>query len=235
MAATAAAALIVTLSWAAFVRNPGETFHTDVAERQVAVLDDGSRLTLDADSRVKVRMESEQRELSLERGRAKFDVAYDPLRPFVVSIGERKVIATGTAFSVERLGANIRIVLYEGRVAIVAPGLAAVPTELRTPGTALVLPFAGSGSAERDVVDTGRSVGWERGQLDFEREPLSRAVERMNRYARTPIEVVGTGARDVQITGVFDAGETEAFVEGVSAVHGLKVRREQDRIVLEQP
>lgn len=233
MTAAVAATLAITLVWLGFLRNPAESFRTDIGQRQVAMLDDGSRLTLDADSEVTVQMEDERRELSLERGRAKFDVAHDPLRPFVVSIGERRVIATGTAFSVERLARDVRIVLYEGRVAVVAPGVA-VPLELRTPGSALTLPAAGSSPVGPQRVDVGRSLGWEHGQLDFEREPLASAVERMNRYARMPIEIAGAGTRNVQVTGVFDAGETEAFVEGVSTVYHLEVRREPDRIVLEQ-
>lgn len=229
--ALATAAMLAMAVWTGFRSYASDNYATAVGEHKVATLDDGSRLTLDARSSVTVRMADERRELSLERGRAKFDVAYDPLRPFVVTVGDRKVIATGTAFSVERIGVQVRVILYEGHVAIVAPGVEGVPSQLRTPGYALTLPPPGYASASKETVDIARSLNWEQGQLDFQGETLAAAAERINRYAKIPIEIA-PDARDIQVTGVFSAGQTDAFVEGVSHVHGLHVRREAGQIVL---
>jgi transmembrane sensor len=59
-----------------------------------------------------------RRRLWLDSGRAKFSVAKDPLRPFSVAAGDKLVVATGTVFSVERLTGQMRVVLYEGHVAV---------------------------------------------------------------------------------------------------------------------
>src|SRR3546814_18739257 len=83
-------------------------YQTEVGERRVALLDDQSRLSLDADSLVEVDMSDRQRELTLVRGRAKFDVAKDPLRTFTVVAGDKMVVATGTSFSVEMVGKAVR-------------------------------------------------------------------------------------------------------------------------------
>ena len=233
-AACMAAALAIGAIWTGLAYSRPDDFRTKIGVRQVAMLDDGSRLTLDADSEVTVRLKAERRALSLERGRAKFDVAHDPERPFVVSVGDRRVIATGTAFSVERLATEVRIILYEGRVAIIAPGLSNIPSELRVPGSALTLPLAASGRAAAQTVSVAQSLDWEHDQFDFKGEPLGSAVERINRYARTPIRLAGTDIGSLGVTGVFNVGETESFVEGVATFHGLTVRREPGEILLQK-
>src|SRR3546814_20684114 len=82
------------------------------------MLDDDSRLSLDANTRVRVKYSRAGRQLWLEEGRARFEVAKDPLRPFSVAAAGKIVVATGTEFSVELLGRETRVILYEGHVAV---------------------------------------------------------------------------------------------------------------------
>src|SRR3546814_19485198 len=93
-----------------------DAYATHIGERQLAVLDDGSRVSLDAVTKVKVRMKDEARQVELLEGRAKFDVAKDPLRPFTVAAGDKLVVAVGTSFSVELIDGQVRVILYEGQV-----------------------------------------------------------------------------------------------------------------------
>ena len=61
------------------------------------------------------------RKVTLARGEALFDVAKQSARPFVVVIGERKVIAIGTSFLVRREESGApayAVTLVEGRVAV---------------------------------------------------------------------------------------------------------------------
>src|SRR5690606_7958887 len=73
IAATLALALVGV--WA--LKPLPETYETGQGERQIAMLGDGTRLSLDADTRVEVRLRNARRDLTLVRGRAKFDVAHD--------------------------------------------------------------------------------------------------------------------------------------------------------------
>src|SRR3546814_16920388 len=82
------------------------------------MLDDDSRLSLDANTRVRVKYSRAGRQLWLEEGRARFEVAKDPLRPFSVAAAGKIVVATGTEFSVELLGREPPVILYEGHVAV---------------------------------------------------------------------------------------------------------------------
>jgi transmembrane sensor len=79
-------------------------------------------------------------------------------------------------------------------------------------------------------VDVERSLSWEEGQLSFDSEPLASAVERFNRYAREPLAVGDPASANVRVNGVFNAGDTEAFVEGVTALHPVRAVRSGGKI-----
>jgi transmembrane sensor len=244
--AAALAILVVGLSagglW--WVRAP-TIYETGVGERRVAALADGSKISLDAATRVEVRLRRDHRDLRLISGRAKFDVARDPLRPFSVSAADKVVVATGTAFSVELLKRQVRVVLYEGHVAVLArpPQSDAKPQPVRlstrggpadqalSPGQELVSAVDGTVGDLRNT-DPGQSLAWEAGQVVFIDEPLRSAVERVNRYSDQPLTVGDAAAANVLVTGVFTAGDTRAFVEGVTTALPLRAQRRDGKTVL---
>ena len=238
-----AAMLLLVSSGVALLHDPAHLYETGVGERRVAMLEDGSRLSLDAATEVEVQMAGDQRRLTLLSGRAKCDVAKDPLRPFSVTVGNKLVVATGTSFSVELLDDQVRVFLYEGHVEVLERrSLAARPVQVPlrnmktpadqalVPGRELVTPLA-AGTATVGAADLPRSLLWEAGQLSFDNEPLRSAVARMNRYAREPLAVADPATAAIRVNGVFDAGDTEAFVEGVTALNAVRVVREQGKIV----
>jgi transmembrane sensor len=87
-------------------------------------------------------------------------------------------------------------------------------------------------SAQIVAVDPVRTLSWEGGQLVFLDEPLSSAVERVNRYSTDKLAIGDEVAGRVLISGVFTAGDTPAFVEGVTGVFPVKVRDDGGRQVL---
>ena len=205
-----------------------EQFSSGIGERRTVLLDDGSRVSLDASSEVWVRYSTALRTLHLLRGRARFDVAKDPLRPLFVRAADREIVATGTAFSVEIVQKEVRVVLYEGQASVVGPG--PVRTSLSV-GQELIAPISRP-QVHIQPVDATRSSSWESGQLEFVDEPLASAVERVNRYARDRLAVGDTAAGRVRVSGVFTAGDTRAFIEGVTAVSPLRTEERNGEEIL---
>jgi transmembrane sensor len=244
----AALLLFVAAGAGAWMWLTPQTYQTGVGERRVVALNDGSKLSLDADTIVKVAYTRENRRLWLERGRARFDVARNPLRPFSVTAADEVVVATGTAFSVELLQKQVHVVLYEGHVMLldravqgerrtVALGARTLPADqLLAPGRELILPAHTAAQAPPPAIvapaDPVRSLSWEGGQLVFEDESLATVVERMNRYADRPLAIGNAGAADVRVSGVFRAGDTDALVQGLAAAFDVKARRGPAGIVL---
>jgi transmembrane sensor len=217
-----------------------DVYSTDVGERRVVRLEDGSSVSLDAVSQVSVSFTEERRAVTLDHGRAKFDVAKDPLRPFTVTAGSQSVVAVGTSFSVELLRNQLRVLLFEGQVAVVprAAAAAAVKTRRRAPATTQLLPGQelvadlSSGAAAVLPVEAERSLGWEGGRVDFVDMPLADAVERINRYAASPIVIGDAAAGRHLVNGVFDAGDTDSFVKGVTSLYPLFARDVGDKIII---
>ncbi|MEJ1962815.1 MAG: FecR domain-containing protein [Gammaproteobacteria bacterium] len=238
--ALAAALVIVVIGAALWVQHMPRSYETGTGERSVVALSDGSRISLDTKTRVEVHYTSQRRELRLISGRAKFQVAKNSLRPFSVTAADKVVVATGTEFSVELLSKQVHVILYQGRVEVLAerserlqpvrivPQAAASGTAkpadagVLLPGRELIAPLEAT-DAQVSVIDIARSLMWESGQLTFNDEPLAAAVERVNRYIDTPLVVGDAAAADIRISGTFSAGDTASFVEGVTGVFPVRV------------
>jgi len=200
---------------------------TGVGERRIVVLADGSSVSLDASSQVLVEYSGAHGTLHLMKGRAKFVVAKDPRRPFLVHAADREIVATGTEFSVELVQKDVRVILYEGRVSVEGPG----GLHTLSAGQALVA-LISSPKVNIAPDDAGRSLSWESGQLEFVDEPLPAAIERVNRYSRNRISLGDAAAASVHISGVFSAGDTRAFIEGATAVAPLTAAERNGQEVL---
>jgi transmembrane sensor len=246
-AALAASVVIAIVGIFAWIHTQRGIYATDVGERTTLTLQDGSVVTLDARSRIRVQYQENERLIDLEHGQARFDVAKDPTRPFRVRARDQTVIALGTQFNVEIVADNVLVSMIEGHVAITgaesrgwkpapdrsAPGRA---VEQPVPGTAEQAPVielrAGEGlrvggdghAVVVSKIDLDRATAWQSGKLFFDNEPLANAAERVNRYSKLQIEVDPSVA-DVGVSGVFNAGDSNAFIEAISTYFSVQVTR----------
>jgi transmembrane sensor len=83
-----------------------------------APLRDGSLAVVNTDSRLAFDIGERRRTVRMSRGEAWFDVAKDPARPFTVALGDVRVQAVGTAFSVRAFETGVEVVVTEGVVAL---------------------------------------------------------------------------------------------------------------------
>ena len=212
------------------LRPPAEQlFQTAHGEQRVIVLTDGSRVSLDARTEVRVRYTSDIRNLELKHGRASFEVAKDVARPLNVRVGPRIVTALGTVFSVEREARKVVVTLMEGRVAVTTRETPNSLIEMH-PRQELRLTDAGE-VALRSGIDPGQALAWREGKLIFEDEPLREVVARMNNYGATPIVVTGE-ANELRVGGVFRAGDTTAFVDAMISYFPVTVTHQADAVTL---
>ncbi|MBU4434018.1 MAG: FecR domain-containing protein [Alphaproteobacteria bacterium] len=196
----------------------GQTYRTTVGERRVVALADGSTIELNTDSQVRVRLSRERRAITLDRGQALFAVAHDTARPFIVTAGDTAVRAVGTRFEVYRTGTAVRVILAEGQVSV-TQAHAPAATMMRA-GTRLDL--GGKAPARPVAIDVAAATGWTDGRLTFQDTPLAQAVIEANRYSRRKV-VLGPGApADERVSAIFNAGDTTAFVNGVSKLLDLQ-------------
>ena len=226
-AALAVGGLVVMGGSAIFVlRDLGRTYATEVGEQRLTQLEDGSRVRLNTDTKLKVHFDREGRRIELIRGQAFFDVAHDPKRPFVVEAEGAQAHALGTRFDVRRHAAALRVVVLQGEVAVrkgeASPAIVVRPNQAVT--------VSASGVAPPRQIDAQEEAGWTSGRLTFRGVPLRAAVEEVNRYSEQKIVLQAPGdLADETVSGQFEAGDTATFLAALEAVLNLRVVRRSDR------
>jgi transmembrane sensor len=122
---------VVTWQTSTPEQKPSNTFATAIGVQAKHVLDDGSILSMNSNTRVVVHYTKDFRRIRLLQGEAYFDVEKDATRPFEVFAGDRLIRAIGTSFSVYRLADRIEVLVSEGKVelAIVDETLVITPEE----------------------------------------------------------------------------------------------------------
>jgi transmembrane sensor len=211
---------------------------TGIGQQQVRLLQDGTRLVLNTDTRIEVNYDERARRVRLIHGEAWFDVSKRPAWPFIVSVDGQEIRALGTSFIVRHDDTqDLSVTLVEGRVSI-APAARndqAPPQseQILAPGQRLVLSRSQTPTVDRPELT--RITAWERGRVEFEDTPLGDAAKEMNRYSRTHVAVADAEVAQLRIVGVFRAGDSDEFVRIVTAAFGLKADRSGGGIVLSRP
>ncbi len=209
-------------------------YATAIGEQKVATLADGSRVALNADTRLSIHYDDQGRSVELDEGEAMFEVVRDPDLPFRVVAGSRVVTALGTSFIVRRRGDMVVVTLLSGKVRVDKrnmpdPRAPAVATIL-APGERLT---AAPGAPEL-ITQTSleAATAWRRGQVVFDDSSLSAAVAEFNRYGGTPIDLADPRLGSLSISGVFATNDPAEFASAVAALHDLRVERRTDELRL---
>lgn len=214
-------------------------YQTDIGEQRIVELEDHSRIALDAGTTVRVRMARDSRIVELVDGQAQFMVASDPRRPFRVHAGEHTITAVGTSFNVEYLDRRMEVAMVEGKVAVSigAPGsdaagaVSRVPVAGRRTVTDLVageeLRVDADGRTRLDrKADIDAVIAWRQGKIILKDTPLGEAVRRLNRYSRLQVKIGDESLAALRVSGVFESGDTLAFVEALQSYLPVVVYRE---------
>ena len=216
------------------------SYKTDIGERRIVALPDGSRISMDSDTSVRVTYQRTARSITLDRGRSRFDVTHDPNRPFTVTAGQQTVVAIGTSFDVERLQSSVLVTLIQGQVVIkdVQP---VVTQKTIGPAEGSIALKAGeelvvAQNVRPAIVATDLQVAraWESGRLLFRDEPLGDAVARVNRYTSHPVEIDPLIA-SIRVSGVFNAGDVASFVSAVTSYFPVQAVTTDTNNILLQP
>lgn len=223
-----AAAVLALVGGGAFVFRGAHSYATDVGQQRLVRLADGSTVRLDTNSKVEVRFKAGRRDVRLVRGQAMFEVAHDAARPFVVQADGASVTALGTRFDVKHEAGGVRVTLVQGSVEVRARDGAAPQVWRLQPGQAV---STNQPAATPKPVDVAVATSWMSGRLVFRAAPLSTAVAEVNRYNHDQIVLDGPQIAEASISGVFDAGDTETFVDSVAQLHELAVARPEKGVI----
>lgn len=211
----------------------GASYRTGVGGVESVPLSDGSQVTLNTDSEIRVAVTPTERRVTLEKGEAFFEVAKDPRRPFIVSAGHRRVIAVGTKFSVRREGDDVRVVVTEGRVRFEkAGGGLREPVASLAAGAVARSSDEGTLVLERPLPEAEEILSWRNGYLIFRDTTLAEAVAEFNRYNEQKLVIEEPALAGIRIGGNFRSTNVDAFVRLLEQGFAIHADRRSDRIVL---
>jgi len=219
-----AAGLSVAVTTGYVYATRGEEYTTQRGQMKVIPLADGSVVSLNTASSIKVNYTKALRTITLIEGEALFDVAKDALRPFQVLAGDAQVFAIGTSFVVRHLAeAPVEVLVREGVVEVNkrahnTPGL-----RLSTNMRAIAAPEAINATpAAVSADEVRRAMAWREGRIAFQGETLRQAVAEFQRYSDTRIVIEDDAIAAQAVTGLFQVNDPIGFAQAVASSFGLR-------------
>jgi transmembrane sensor len=187
-------------------------YATAKGEMRTVPLGNGTTVTLNTDTRIKVYDDEGRRRIRVLRGEVLIEGA-GTVAPTVVEVGGKHLEASGATFVVRKLeGQSTQILVQDGRVVL-------------APNTGLKL-------LSLSVGQIGRELAWREGKIALQGETLAEAAAVYARYSNTPIVIADPDLAQMQVTGLFAVNNPLGFSRAVADVFDAEVREEGDRIVI---
>jgi transmembrane sensor len=221
--ALAAGLLVLTVLGVWYSQIDGvERYSVGIGEMRRVVLSDGSAVTLNTGTKVRVRVTETSRQVTVLQGEALFDVEKDAGSPFKVIAGDAVVRATGTQFSVRVhepstfwdpfRKVRVDVLVSEGTVAIDRPDTGGKRYDAGTLAT-----VSGDVVSETKLAfaEVSPRLEWTAGRIRLTGQPLSSVVEEFNRYNEQKLVVDDPSIATLKCGGVFSATDVDAFVKSL--------------------
>ncbi len=234
MAASVAGAAAIAMTLAS-----RPSFTTGVGELRSIPLHDRSVAEVNTDSHIDVDMNATLRHVALVKGEAWFAVAKNPDAPFVVSAGDIRVRAVGTAFSVRKHQDGADVLVTEGtveawnvhdisrRVTLTAGHEAFVPAATSPDKDAVAVSY------QPDEVT--RRLAWREREIILKSETLAEAAAEFNRYNTRQIVINDPALAGERLVGGFHVDQPDTFARAVHAALNAPVAISDDRIIIGTP
>ncbi len=234
--AIAASILCFALFSGVFSNGAGASYRrieTHVGEMTKVPLQDGSLVVVNTSSRLEVSQSAQARRVKLDEGEAWFKVAKDASRPFVVSAGDVRVRAVGTAFSVRRRNDGADVQVTDGTVEVWSEARAGKRAKVPAGTRMFVSDEVGGQGLVRDPAAIERQLAWREGVLKFDGSTLREAADEFNRYNQTKLQI-DPAIADEKVVGLFNTDEPDMFARVVSMTFGANVEKKDGRIHIEK-
>lgn len=188
--------------------------HSEVVYRQVCVptgqrmvvtLPDGSRIRLNAESRLRypATLAGPARHVFLT-GEGFFEVTPNPDQPFIVTTGTLTTTVKGTSFNVSAYAGEptAEVTVLTGKVAVNArKGTQSV--QLLTPGQTVSYQVSSNTFTKKTVTDRRQAPAWLSGRLVFQRTPMRLIVRQLQRQFGVRIKLANKALATCTVVGEF--------------------------------
>jgi transmembrane sensor len=198
---------------------------TGVGERRTLALPDGSSVELNTDTEVFWRFDRKRRRLWLSRGEAALMVVHDSLRPFELFTSQGLARLAAGQFNARLRPAGLDLIVLAGQAAVRTASGAA---QAQVTGPADARQALEITANHIDVVATPEAEvqavqAWRRGEIVFEGQALSVAVEEYNRYLTRKLVIGDDKAGALRLGGRFLTGDPDSFLDALRTTFGVRI------------
>lgn len=211
-----------------------KAYATTRGEMRQVPLEDGSRLTLNTLSKVRIGTYYGSRDIRLETGELLLSLAGEQKLDYILRVGDWRLRAASAVFFVSHLPARPpQVSVHRGMIDVAGPG-SAKGVRLGQDRRLVLTPAAGlEQRIEKLSPDQlTRELAWLNGQLSFHDESLDDAVRAFARYSERPIVIRDPALARETVSGRYAADDPAGFAQAIGTAFGVVVHVERDRILI---
>jgi transmembrane sensor len=228
--------LVLLVPVIVYLMRPGSIVSV-IGEKREVLGEDGSQLTLNTASSVRMEYTDTERLVHLDQGEVHFQVAKKPSWPFVVDVSGLKVTALGTSFVIRKESESTSVTLESGKVVVATASSwfsAKASDGLRqivlTSGQRVT--FTERHPPVVDCPDVLQLTSWRKGMVQFDGLSVAQAVDEMNRYSTTKLSLEWDAGQYAPAEGAFRIGDVASFAASIAHIYKLDVYPEGKTMIL---
>jgi transmembrane sensor len=210
---------------------PARVYRTADGQTQQIQLADGTHIRLNVSSNISVSLGRRTRQVQMADAEAVFDVAHDPQRPFLITVGDRQVRVVGTEFNLRHRADKVSLTVRRGVVEVRPASSPQAPAVRVTVGQQLLL-TEGQAGAILKVSDPEAAFAWTSGQLIYRDQPLSEVAADLSRRFAVPVRVADMRTAGLRFSGVLITDSEPDVLRRLQAYAPVRVERTHEAIVL---
>lgn len=223
--------ILIGLSTYFSIINSSITYTTGVGELKTILLKDGSKITLNSSSTLKLskKFNKEDRKVVLN-GEAFFEVTKDSLHPFTISTNESVAKVLGTQFNLSAYKNEInKLTLNEGKVLFYKKGNQENSGVVLAPNEQVILDHV---ILTKSIVNPEKYNGWMLNQLIFDNESLISITRKMERRYGITIRIEREELKKELFRGTYKNPTLKTLLQDLSFVLKLKHKKDGKNLII---
>ncbi|PHR71683.1 MAG: hypothetical protein COA66_08070 [Arcobacter sp.] len=225
------AVFLLTVSFTIFQMtsssNPlySEEFVSEYKLNTVINLQDGSKIILDANSKIKVDFFKNTRKVAFLKGKAIFEVKKDISRPFIIYSNNVQIEVVGTKFEVTNIKNISTIQVKEGTVKVSQQIYANKYKilSLLTKGQNVSINTKGEILSYGEI-EPSEIATWQKGYIVFNKTSLKDALDEFSRYVDINVAYEDFELSKLPIAGKFSINEFDKFLSALPKIYPIKIK-----------
>lgn len=232
LAGAGAAAMVIGASGYALLASGSATaYETGTGEQRDLTLDDGTRVTLGAATRIDARIGARERSIRVVRGETLISIAPIEGKLLSVSTTAGTVEAASGEVLVKILPQHVRISLLTGSAQARRGGLGNDQPIVLEPRSEIEFGPREVHISRADAPLLARRTLWREGRIAFDNTPLWEAAADVTRHSGARFEFADANLADLRIGGLIDAGDVDAFVSMLRNNLAIEATRRSDGVI----